>query len=259
MRSHERLMVVPYSERQSKKTLIFVVVVLSLVAAFYLGYSSGQFDFEEEQARLYTENKVLLERVSVISVISGRLDVARQKLANYERGKAIDSRAEQDVKKVIIVLKEDNRRLHEELSFYKKIMSPGVKGTNLSVDRIALSATKDQNKFHYQLVLTKVGNNKKFVKGDISIGVSGTLGGSEQAGLIKDGVWVKVEANNTSFSSSGRFKFRYFQELEGDIELPSDFVPTKVQVTATAVISKKKQAIDRSFDWELEKGSFHVE
>ncbi len=251
MRSHERLMVVPYKDHKSKKVIISAVAVLLLVAIFYLGYSSGQFDFEKENASLYKENRDLVEEVSAASVM---LEGARQKLANYERGKAIDGQAEQDVKKVIIVLKEENRQLHEELGFYKQIMAPGVKGKNLRVDRIVLSATKDQNKFHYQLVLAKVGNNRKFVKGDISLVVSGMQEGIERSGLIKNGVWAAVEANQEPFFASSSFKFRYFQELEGDIELPSGFIPSKIQVTATALINRKKQTIDRSFDWELEKG-----
>ena len=47
----------------------------------------------------------------------------------------------------------------------------------------------------------------------------------------------------------GKFHFKYFGELEGDISLPADFVPTRV-VVHVSVESPKHSAVDEVFAWQ---------
>ncbi|HEY9120837.1 MAG TPA: DUF6776 family protein, partial [Marinobacter sp.] len=46
-----------------------------------------------------------------------------------------------------------------------------------------------------------------------------------------------------------RFRFRYFQDIEGLLRLPDGFEPLELQVVARAEGSKSSQA-ERTFDWD---------
>ncbi len=248
MRSHERLMVVPYKNQQMKKRVIVFLLLISALGLFAFGYMMGQSDQEEAYIKLSMERKNLNVEAAKANK---KLALASQQLANFERGKAIDVQAEQDVKKVLLSLKEENRQLNEELLFYKQIMAPSRKESTLRIDRIVISANSEPNKFHYQLVLAKVGNNRQIVNGSVFIEVTGVRNNKKVTGVIEKGRWREVKPSKSAFQA---FKFRYFQELEGDLALPADFTPTKIQVTASALIKKKKRTVVQNFNWALEKG-----
>jgi hypothetical protein len=48
------------------------------------------------------------------------------------------------------------------------------------------------------------------------------------------------------------FRFRYFQDLDGEVLLPEGFQPVRVTVTATPQGGRNE--VERSFDWLVEDG-----
>jgi hypothetical protein len=46
-----------------------------------------------------------------------------------------------------------------------------------------------------------------------------------------------------------RFRFRYFQDVEGDLRLPEGFEPYEIQVVAQAEGGSTSQA-ERTFQWQ---------
>ena len=46
-----------------------------------------------------------------------------------------------------------------------------------------------------------------------------------------------------------KFRFRYFQDVEGSLKLPEEFEPLEIQVVAQAEGRKSSQA-ERTFNWD---------
>ena len=46
-----------------------------------------------------------------------------------------------------------------------------------------------------------------------------------------------------------KFRFRYFQDVEGSLKLPEQFEPLEIQVVAQAEGKKSSQA-ERTFNWD---------
>jgi hypothetical protein len=50
-----------------------------------------------------------------------------------------------------------------------------------------------------------------------------------------------------------RFRFRYFQNIDGELTIPSDFTPMEIMVVANATGANKRR-LERRFDWQLAGG-----
>ena len=80
------------------------------------------------------------------------------------------------------------------------------------------------------------------VSGQASLVVQGTIDGEDaQLSLADLGANSEAPLN---------FRFRYFQDLDGVLNLPENFVPQAVIVTVRTI---KGPSVDRSFPWAVEE------
>jgi hypothetical protein len=49
-----------------------------------------------------------------------------------------------------------------------------------------------------------------------------------------------------------RFKFRYFQDVSGELEMPPGFIPEQIEVIAESS-GRKAMRLEKKFDWILEE------
>jgi len=251
MRSHDRLMVVPYKETRFRKIWIVILLVVIATGFYQVGFFVGGKSLVRENKSLLQQKKELTQRVfDQDNIISG----IRQKLVNDERGIAIDRQAQEDVKKVILKQKGQIRKLIKERAFYKNIMAPNAKDAGLKIDKLVISKGIEANHYHYQLILTKSGNNRKPIKGSVYVSVLGLSKSAERELWIQGNIRQKASVIKQRKIRLKLFKFRYFQALEGRFILPKEFRPVKVKVIVQAKSIRKSQPVKQLFDWTLEKG-----
>lgn len=94
--------------------------------------------------------------------------------------------------------------------------------------------------YRYKLVLSQFVKNQRLVKGLARMTIHGMQGEEQKALALKD-------VTKSGKNSLG-FRFRFFQELEGDIVLPEDFEPLRVEVQALPDTSRLKN-ITKMFSW----------
>jgi hypothetical protein len=244
-------MVVPYKNHHLKRKLFIVASLIVIVALFFSGMHVGSLK-QAQQLQILEKDKTILAQH--LESTEKKLTEAQQTLANLQMGKAIDSQAEVDVRKVILNLKQENQQLHEKLTMYKQIMARSKQNSLLRIDRVVISQAEKPNTYHYQLILAQLGKHPGRVKGQGAIIIEGTQGGANVQGLIEKGKWVKLPAGAKDVKKEINFKFRYFQELDGELELPPDLKPSSIKVSVTGLVNRHRQAIDQTFNWELDKG-----
>jgi hypothetical protein len=212
--------------------------VFTVVAAI-VGYATGlaQSGFRFSSAE---ESNQVLE--SEVEKLRDDYRKARQQLINLERGRAIDEQALNQARKTIVDLETRIGSLQSDLTFYKNIMAPSETSKGLQVDSFTLVRARNQDNYDFKLVLTQVGNNKSYISGVVAVNVIGLRDEEKEVIALRD-------LSEDIADLGVKFRFRYFQDVEGSLKLPEEFEPLEIQVVAQAEGRKSSQA-ERTFNWD---------
>ena len=135
----------------------------------------------------------------------------RQELAVLKVSGVIDDKANQEVRQTIETLQEINAQLNEEVSFYKGVMAPNFDKKGLRIEKLDITADSGRS-VKYSLLLTQVVEDHNWLQGEVKISVRGQYGVEEKQLALS-------ELDNEK-SDAVRFRFRYFQNINGRMTLP---------------------------------------
>ena len=67
---------------------------------------------------------------------------------------------------------------------------------------------------------------------------------------LQDGKPAKLDLADVTDPQTGqlKFKFRYFQKIRGQLQLPPDFRPLQVELAVDPVGKNNRQEINRTFE-----------
>ncbi|WP_416306330.1 DUF6776 family protein [Neptunicella sp. SCSIO 80796] len=209
------------------------LLVICLVA--YLGYCAGQAmaEYQRQQIagmqasidKFNDENNKLIKQLNILGV-----ELEIEKRANLK--------AQQDLQQAF----SDNQQIRNQLSFYQKVMAPELSDNGFVIDSINFQSTNVEQHFRYSLVLLQQQKRKNFVKGDIRI----TLQGSSAGQMKEVDMLAQLDPPKTSLT----FHFRYFETLNGEVDLPAGFMPEKIVIHAKLSSQGSNNAEhERRFDW----------
>ena len=222
-----------YRLRRTAILLIFTVV--AAIAGYATGLAQGGFRFSSAEE----SNQVLEDEVEALREDYRK---ARQQLINLERGRVIDEQALNQARKTIVELETRIVSLQSDLTFYKNIMAPSETSKGLQVDSFTLVPARNGDSYDFKLVLTQVGNNKSYISGVVAVNVIGLRDEEKEVIALRD-------LSEDIADLGVKFRFRYFQDVEGSLKLPEEFEPLEIQVVAQAEGRKSSQA-ERTFNWD---------
>lgn len=234
----ERLKIVAYNpfKRFLTGLIISLLVAILVVAAFFAGqWMSGQN--QEISAREYKGlNKLATQQEKEL------VELRRKVLVN-ESNSAVDKESQQEIQQTVLNQNARIAKLENELFFYQRVLAPDKADRGLRIDTFSLKPTAEDNKLvDFRLVVTQVTNNNNFIEGRALVSLIGTRGKTQEVVLpLKD---VSPEINELDI----KFRFKYFQNIVGQIHLPADFEPQKVQVILQSTGSKAMR-IQAEYDW----------
>ncbi|WP_449287470.1 DUF6776 family protein [Marinobacter sp. PE14] len=221
--------------RLRRTAILLVFTVVAAVAGYATGLAQGGFRFSSaEESNQALENEV--------EKLRDDYRKARQQLINLERGQVIDEQALNQARKTIVNLETRIVSLQSDLTFYKNIMAPSETSKGLQVDSFTLVRARNQEIYDFKLVLTQVGNNKSYISGVVAVNVIGLRDEEKEVIALRD-------LSEDIADLGVKFRFRYFQDVEGALKLPEQFEPLEIQVVAQAEGKKSSQA-ERTFNWD---------
>lgn len=238
----ERLEIVAYDPLKrflARLTLIVTILVL-VAAAYFLGkwsvwHERGTAVIERNELRTITaeQEKELIE--------------LRRNLLVNESNSAIDKEAYVETQQTILNQNARIAKLENELHFYQRVIAPEKVDRGLRIDSFDLTPlTDDPKKLDFRLVITQVTNNNTFIEGRALVSLIGTQGQTQEVTLpLKD---VSPNINELAI----RFRFKFFQNIVGQINLPEDFEPQKVQVILQST-GNKAMRIQTEYDWPIKE------
>ncbi len=220
-----------------------VLLVIALVAS--LIWSSYQLGMDEG---LSTRVWIVQERDDLAQKLKQSVSLTetyRQEVAALKLADEIDLQADVGVQQTILELQTQLARVQEEVQFYKGVMLPKVEDKGLRIERLRVENSGEPNRFKYNLLLTQVVNKYDYVQGDVEINLVGdedNLGSNLPFGDI-----------STQDQDRIRFRFRYFQNIDGELMLPDGFTPKEVMVVAQST-GRSSQRQERRFTWQVGEG-----
>lgn len=221
--------------RLRRTAILLVFTVVAAIAGYATGLAQDGFRFSSAEE----SNQVLEDEVEALREDYRK---ARQQLINLERGRVIDEQALNQARKTIVELETRIVSLQSDLTFYKNIMAPSETSKGLQVDSFTLVPARNSDSYDFKLVLTQVGNNKSYISGVVAVNVIGLRDEEKEVIALRD-------LSEDIADLGVKFRFRYFQDVEGSLKLPEEFEPLEIQVVAQAEGRKSSQA-ERTFNWD---------
>jgi len=236
----EKMVVVPHRPRQRFVFTCLLLIGVGVAAAggFSYGYYKTMLTQEIEQADR-TELRSEVDRVTVENS-----DLRRQ-IAILERSSQMDQRANAEVQSTISTLRQRIAQLEEDIVYYRGVVSEETEHTGLIIGEFDISATGVPGRYRYKLVMRQQdADGDTFLTGHANVNLIGNNGGSQM-------IFPLREVSDDEDELDIRLRFKYFQNIEGELALPEGFEPERVQIAALSVEPVEKN-INQDFSWVVE-------
>ncbi len=215
-----------------------------LLIAAYAGSSYWLFQHAQERAGFdrmaaTKERGRLQDRIEELDATREKLNA---KLAVLERAGQIDRESQSKVRGEVKELQDENLELKQELAFYRGIVSPEDRKAGLKIQSFEVTNGQEPLAYHYKLILTQVLKNDKVAKGNVVLAVEGTQGGKPS----------RLPLSKLVQGAGDRltFKFKFFQNFEGDIRLPEGF---RAEAVTLSVVPSTKglKKLEQRLPWSV--------
>ena len=240
-RNNSEQLVVVRQRRGERIRRLLILLVFSVVCGVGGFWFGGQYYHARLEATSEGFSSVREERES----LREKATEYRQELIRLRREHEVDQHSLRQAQGTIRELEEKLKERKSEIAFYKSIMAPGDLEEGLQVFRLDLEPTRDEDRWRYNLVLSQIGDNNRFVSGHVNVELIGYVDGNRKTLSLE-------EVSESRDKSDIEFRFRYFQSVDGDMTIPDGFRPDSIQVTAVA--DRGNQRSDRVFRWQDKTG-----
>lgn len=201
------------------RIFLAVLIVALLISGWMLfdyGRSRAGFD------SMVTEKERKMLRAKIMG-LEENVAKLRGQNAILAQANEIDRQAYDQVGASLKDLQDEILELKQEVDFYRGIVSSsGAEGLNIQA--VTMRRNGETSTYRYKLVLSQFVKTHRLISGGVKMTFFGINGDDQQQLQMED---VRPNAGDKV-----RFRFKYFQELEGDIWFPEGFSPLRVEIVA---------------------------
>lgn len=234
-------------EHPDRRRRLRLLVLAAVVLALIIGLLLGSLGSARQLLTLSAQNTELA--VQLQGAVS-ELDTLQQAHANSEVRGGVDAAALELVRVEMAQQQASISELEKGLHFYKSLMAGEDEYRGISVRSIELVSAGSSRRFGFRILVQQSARKHDLVQGSLDIKLVGLQGGAEQALELSN---ITEEIPNPEI----RLRFKYFQAIDGFIDLPEGFAPQYFE--AVVRVSKPKKAkINRTFPWSVQEKLTHV-
>lgn len=220
--------------RESRLLLGILAIVLLLGLGYVLGHRSIPSELPQPPTPGVEEELTALRDSFEVQRVQHQLDVATLEI----------------VRKEIAAQKDEIVQLEEGLQFYQSLMAPEVIAQGLSLRKLELVAIDEPDRFAFRLVVQQEALKHPLLKGSLSIELFGQWDGDEIS-------YPLAKLSDNFEASTVALRFRYFQAVEGELQIPPGFEPRSFKVIAKAS-SPHTAEIREEYPWEVQERFTYV-
>ncbi len=232
----QQLIVKRHAPRRS--VLLWLAMALAVLVGVWATFEAGRM---ASGYSVISAERERLEQAARIHDLTAKLQDVEGRLATAEVARRVDHEVQSQVEKSLAELQGRLGEATQELAFYRSIVSPSEGILGMRVQRLRIQPSIAPRRYRVRLVLVQAARQDAVTSASADFTVEGLQGGhSLSLPLSEIGTASRVL----------NFSFRYFQELETEIELPADFVPQTVEVEVRP--AKGATPIRQAYPWKTD-------
>jgi len=232
---NEAKLVITHQKSQGWYLAVVAIAISALVGVFIFGRYFALSDLSSTKSHLK-------EASTELSKSQLELRYLKEQLVMQRQSSQVDSHSSIQLVDSVKKLQQSQNDLEAELQFYRRIMAPEMAKDGLKVDGFQISSSDNPNQYHFRLTLIQAGKQSQYLKGDIRIQVNGLLNGKKTAYDVRElGIFKPKHFD---------FQFKYFQNIQGVLQLPSGFTAKNIRISGKTKGRGKRQEIDESINWK---------
>ena len=222
------------------REIVTLVCILAVLVLLGTGYLLGRQQ-DDLAPRVVRDGKTLPRQQE--QGLKAELTMLRTR---YE----VDRAALEMVRSELASQKLQIAELEEGIQFYRSLMAPGEIDQGLSLGGIELVPVDGDRRFAFRLVVQQEARKHSTLEGELYAEVLGTLDGERKS-------YPLSQLSEDVDSGIIRLRFKYFQAIEGELELPPGFEATTINVIASANKPKEMEA-SAQYPWQPQVRFTHV-
>ena len=220
-------------------TLLAAAGLIGLFA-FYVVYELGRYNagYDRQAARQQrTELEVQIEQ------LSRENRGMRTQLAELETVRVGRAREQEEEARALGDLQAQLARQSQELAFYRGVVAQGAAALGVKIEQLRITAAPKPATFVLHLSLVRSGRADTMASGTVQLSLDGTYNGSAKS--------LGLAAITSGRVRELRYNFRYLQNFDQELRLPSAFKPEQVAVEVQS--SRQDVApLSQTFLWTVE-------
>ena len=220
----------------------FVALLIAGWSIFDFGRYSAKYDSAEARR---SENNF----VEIRDALSTEIETLREEKAVLKRAAQIERQAYNELDTTLKALQSEILELKEELAFYRGIVSPRDASRGLRLQKFTFTENGHSGSYRYKVVLSQVLKNDRVARGKVGLEFEGLLNDQPKTLKLREVTEKRIKELN--------YKFKYFQNIEGNVEMPEGFVAARI-VLKIFPRGRQKDMIEKTFDWPIQENDAHV-
>jgi hypothetical protein len=228
--------------RRSRARRILVGFFTLIVGAFglYVIYELGRYNAGYDRQAVAQQRTELEVQIEHLENDNRALRTRLAELDTIATGRA---REQAEVARSMGDLQAQVARQSQELAFYRGVVAQGAATIGVKIEDLRIRATPQPGVFIAHMALVRSGRAEALATGTMELSVDGDLGGGEKT--------LDLATLTGGRQRELRYDFRYFQDLDEELTLPSGFKPAHLVVD---VHSSRRDVtpLSQTFLWSVE-------
>ncbi|HSG88699.1 MAG TPA: DUF6776 family protein [Pseudomonadales bacterium] len=214
------------------------ILIAAVSIAVGVGYGYGRYESADERERAVARLDSLTARH--LAVVAER-DEFQQALSDERLASEMDRSSGIQVRQTLSDQAARITELEDQLRSYRQLMANGGELDQIEIAEFELVQRLDGPGVRFRMLLVQPADRGDEIAGHLEVRVRGAQAGNEEI--------LSGTALGASFDAIP-FRFRYFQNVAGEFELPEGFVPEGVDIVARAEGTDGFE-LQRQFNWQL--------
>jgi hypothetical protein len=224
-----------------RRVVAVIAITLLGLFALYVVYELGRFDAGYD--RLAVSQERAEHEVTVARLEKANREL-RTKLAELDTIRIGRAREQAEVSRSIGDLQAQVARQAQELAFYRGIVAQSAASTGVKIQTLRITPGGKAGRFKVRMTLVRSVRPEDVVSGTLALAAEGKSAAGQAANL-DNAALMGAKARELPFN------FRYFQNLEPEIALPSGFQPERLTVELRSS-RKGVSPVTQTFPWTVD-------
>ena len=230
-------MVVPY--RPGRRVLFTLLLLTGVAVSAAGGWGYAYYATVLTQQGEQAEKRELSAQLTDLRQENEAL---KRQIAILDRSSAVDQQTGAELQETLTALRQRVAQLEEDVLFYRQVVEEEADETGLVIGQLDIDATRSPDRYRYKLVMRQQdADGDTYLTGHVNFNLVGQLQDQQVILPLRDLSEFEDELDI-------RLRFKYFQNIEGELALPEGFQPDRIQIAAVATEPVSKR-INEDFGW----------